>query len=146
MLISTLLIGADELRRLVPHSGEMFLLAGVLEVDDRHIVCVASSHREKNNPLRRRDVLPAVCGVEYAAQAMAAHGAWCHGETRSRRGMFASLREVRWHIERLDDAAEELLVSAHLEAGDAHSAAYRFLLSADGRTLVDGRATVVFAR
>ena len=59
---------------LIPHAGAMCLLDAVLAWDATTIACVASSHRSPANPLAGERRLDAVCGVEYAAQAMAVHG------------------------------------------------------------------------
>ena len=59
---------------LVPHAGPMCLLDAVLAWDMTTIACIASSHRSVGNPLAANDRLDAVCGVEYASQAMAVHG------------------------------------------------------------------------
>ena len=141
-----MLIGRSQLTQMIPHAGAMCLLDGVRAIDATHIVCTATSHRDAANPLRRRGQLAAICGVEYAAQAMAAHGAWaCASAGGSRRGMFASLREVAWSCARLDQIDEELTIEAELDADDGRTAAYRFALKAGEALLLRGRATVVFA-
>jgi predicted hotdog family 3-hydroxylacyl-ACP dehydratase len=58
----------------LPHAGRMCLLDRLESWDNESIVCVAVSHRDPGNPLRSHECLPAVGGVEYAAQAMALHG------------------------------------------------------------------------
>jgi predicted hotdog family 3-hydroxylacyl-ACP dehydratase len=131
---------------MIPHAGAMCLLDGVREIDAKRIVCTATSHRDVANPLRRQGRLAAVCGVEYAAQAMAAHGAWASGlAAQPRRGMFASLREVAWTCTHLDQIEQELAIEAQLDADDGRTAAYRFTLHAGATLLLRGRATVVFA-
>ena len=59
----------------LPHQGSMCLLDAATAWDAQHIRCTASSHRHADNPLRAHDRLGTACGIEYAAQAMAAHGA-----------------------------------------------------------------------
>ena len=59
---------------LVPQRDRMCLLESVESWDASRIVCRAVSHRAPDNPLRRAGCLPALCGVEYGLQAMAAHG------------------------------------------------------------------------
>lgn len=59
----------------IPHQGDMCLLDRVVKWDEQRIQCQAGSHRLGDNPLRSRDRLSAACGIEYAAQAMAVHGA-----------------------------------------------------------------------
>ena len=59
---------------MIPHTGAMCLLDGVLQWDTSTIQCVSRSHRDAHNPLRIDGRLPTLCGIEYAAQAMAVHG------------------------------------------------------------------------
>ncbi len=50
-----------------------------LEWDAQHIRCRSATHRLPGNPLRSQGRLGAACGIEYAAQAMAVHGALANG-------------------------------------------------------------------
>ena len=59
----------------IPHKGRMCLLDEVLNWDATQIRCRSATHRTTDNPLRAHGRLGAVCGIEYAAQAMAVHGA-----------------------------------------------------------------------
>ena len=68
------MIDKSEIRRLIPHSGTMCLLDGVVRWDDDSIVCITNTHRDANNPLRRDGQLSAVHALEYGAQAAAIHG------------------------------------------------------------------------
>jgi predicted hotdog family 3-hydroxylacyl-ACP dehydratase len=63
----------------VPHQGRMCLLDEVIEWNAQHIRCRTATHRARDNPLRSHDRLGIACGIEYAAQAMALHGALAHG-------------------------------------------------------------------
>jgi len=58
---------------LLPHAGAMRLLDSVQRWDASSITCRASSHKHCENPLRFDGCLPAVTGLEYAAQAMGIH-------------------------------------------------------------------------
>ena len=58
----------------LPHAGRMCLLERLESWDGDSIICIATSHRDTDNPLRSGGHLHAVAGVEYAAQAMALHG------------------------------------------------------------------------
>src|SRR5688572_27124954 len=95
----------------------MCLLDQVLSHDDERIVCRAVSHRDAANPLREDGALHAVCGVEYAAQAMAIHGALCGGRD-VRPGVLAGIRDVYFAVERLDKEHEDLIVTATRLLGD----------------------------
>ena len=58
-------------------------------------------------------------------------------------GFLAGLRDVRMHATRLDDIDSDLVCDVRRIAGDAATALYSFDLSALGRCLLEGRATVV---
>ncbi|MEO8134045.1 MAG: hydroxymyristoyl-ACP dehydratase [Betaproteobacteria bacterium] len=130
----------------IPHSGTMCLLDRVLQWNDGGIRCSASSHRDSANPLRARGTLSSACGIEYAAQAMAVHGALCagtDGESAPRRGLLTSVRAVVLAVSRLDDVEGELTVEAELLSGDGRTVLYAFSVGAGGSALVSGRAAVI---
>jgi predicted hotdog family 3-hydroxylacyl-ACP dehydratase len=128
----------------LPHQGSMCLLDAVTDWDAQHIRCTASSHRHADNPLRAHDRLGAACGIEYAAQAMAAHGALlAAADNPPRAGYLASVRGVELQVARLDDIAADLEVEAERLSGDDNTILYGFRVSAVGCELLSGRATVV---
>lgn len=128
----------------IPHQGTMCLLDTITHWDDLHIRCTASSHRLADNPLRAHARLGAACGIEYAAQAMAAHGALLAGNTeRPRAGYLASMRSVNMRVARLDDITDDLQIEAERLSGNDNTILYGFSVSAAGRALLDGRATVL---
>ena len=130
----------------IPHQGPMCLLEQVLTWDATRIRCRATSHRLAGNPLRAGGRLGAVCGVEYAGQAMAVHGAIVASVAGSRAppGYLASVRSLVLHVSRLDDLPEDLIASAERVAGDEATALYQFAVSSAGRELLTGRAGIVF--
>ncbi len=139
-----MLIDQDGIRALIPHSGAMCLLAGVLHWEATQITCVADSHRNASNPLSSHGRLPALCGIEYAAQAMAVHGALSGlVSQRPRAGLLISVREVVARVARLDDVPDDLLVEAEQLSAGVGSVSYRFALRAGEAELLSGRATVV---
>jgi predicted hotdog family 3-hydroxylacyl-ACP dehydratase len=129
----------------IPHQGTMCLLDGVKSWDAEGIQCVASSHRAPENPLRAHGRLGAACGIEYAAQAMAVHGALlAPADTGApRAGFLVSVRGVQVNVARLDDIAEDLLVQARLIMNSENNMLYQFNVSAAGRLLLEGRAAIV---
>jgi predicted hotdog family 3-hydroxylacyl-ACP dehydratase len=131
------------IRGLVPHAGAMCLLHEVLQADADSIRARAISHRDPANPLREGGVLPALCGVEYAAQAMAVHGALQGGLGPRRPGMLAAVRDVELAVERLDDIVDDLVIEAHCLLNESGRLLYRFEVRAGNRELLQGRATVV---
>lgn len=129
----------------VPHAGTMCLLDEVLFWNADRVRCLSRAHRAADNPLRAHGRLGAACGVEFAAQAMALHGALvAPGEPmRTRFGYLASVRGVSIHVARLDDIDDDLVAAAERLGGDESTVLYRFALSAGSRTLISGRATIV---
>jgi predicted hotdog family 3-hydroxylacyl-ACP dehydratase len=124
----------------------MVLLDEVVAHDDRTIRCLARSHRRDGHPLAFEGMLPAWAGVEYAAQAMAAHFSLTAGGAGAMTmGLLGGLRDVACFVDRLDDIASPLFVDAERLSNDAAGSIYAFRITAgvDGRTLVQGRATVV---
>ncbi len=134
----------------IPHQGGMCLLDEVLTWNAARVECRSSTHRDVSNPLRSRDSLAAVCGIEYGAQAMAVHGALIASRiTTSQKntsvaGYLASVRNVTLFAARLDDVKSDLVATADLVTGDERTVQYEFSVSGDGRVLVAGRATIVF--
>ena len=128
----------------LPHQGSMCLLDAVTGWDAQHIRCTASSHRHADNPLRAHERLGAACGIEYAAQAMAAHGALlAASDSAPGTGYLASVRGVELQVAQLDDIAADLDIEAERLSGDDNIILYGFRVAAAGRTLLSGRATVV---
>ncbi|MBR0644593.1 phosphotransferase [Plastoroseomonas hellenica] len=127
---------------LIPHQGAMCLLDCVERLDADSILCASATHRDNGNPLRRDGLLPAIAGVEYAAQAMALHGALSDGEAQPI-GFLSALRGLRLSVERLDDIAGPLAVTATVEARERRGMIYGFTVSGGGRALLEGQAVVV---
>jgi len=128
----------------IPHQGSMCLLDAVREWSGEAITCTASSHTDPANPLRADGRLGAANGIEYAAQAMAIHGALLAGnDGQPRQGYLTSVRGVTLHAARLDDLAGELIVRAERLSGDANNILYQFSVSHADRCLLAGRAAVV---
>lgn len=135
---------------LIPHSGSMCLLDRLAQWDAQRIVCTATNHRDASHPLRTRSGLMSPCAIEYAAQAMALHGALIGQEagTAASPGFLASARGVQLYVLRLDDlpsteTPDELQIEATRQSGDARQILYAFQVSHAGRTLAEGRAAVV---
>ena len=123
----------------------MCLLDSVESHDATRVMCRAASHRSPANPLRVGDRLPAVAAIEYAAQAMAAHGGLC-AMAGAAPGRLVAVRDVRLHVATLDDVADDLEIAAHCVAADAAGLVYAFAVTAGGRTLAEGRATVMLGQ
>jgi predicted hotdog family 3-hydroxylacyl-ACP dehydratase len=129
---------------LVPQQGAMCLLDCVETCDAAGIACVATGHGDLAHPLRRDGRLPAVCGVEYALQAMALHGALTDGAAQGV-GFVAALSGVVLAVERLDAVVGPLHVVATALARESRGFIYDFVVSGDGQVLLSGRATIILA-
>lgn len=133
----------------IPHQGRMCLLDEVIAWSAHHIRCSTGTHRALDNPLRSHDRLGIACGIEYAAQAMALHGALAgaapgaNAAAASRVGLLASVRDVRLHVSRLDDIESDLFCEVTHLAGDSFTAMYEFALRDQDKSLLGGRASVV---
>jgi predicted hotdog family 3-hydroxylacyl-ACP dehydratase len=143
----------------IPHKGRMCLLDEVLSWDATRIRCRSASHRAHDNPLRSHGRLGAACGIEYAAQAMAVHGALMaasaplastvassvRGSLGAALGYLASVRNVVLYVGRLDDLESDLIAVAQRITGDSRTVLYEFSVSSALQVLLSGRASIVFA-
>ena len=139
-----LIVDKAALCRLIPHHGTMCLLNGVEQWDDTNITCMAVSHRDATNPLRRDNRLEAICGLEYAAQAMAVHvGLLEEGkERRLTVGYLGAVKNLTLRAIRLDDAKGDLTVQATRLVGEVNCFIYSFRVSVEREELLDGRASI----
>jgi predicted hotdog family 3-hydroxylacyl-ACP dehydratase len=142
----------------IPHKGRMCLLDEVLSWDAARIRCRSATHRDADNPLRLHGRLGAACGIEYAAQAMAVHGALVASSaplaatvSSSVRtsigasvGYLASVRNVALYVPRLDDLEVDLIAAAQRITGDERTVLYEFCVWGAVQPLLSGRASIVF--
>ncbi len=149
-------LGHDAIAALIPHSGAMCLLDRLCAWDPQRITCRATNHRDAAHPLRSASGLLAPVAIEYAAQAMALHGALIGqaAGTSATPGYLASARSVQLQVLRLDDLPlqgdadargepDELHIEATRQAGDARQILYAFRITHQGRPVAEGRAAVV---
>lgn len=131
----------------LPHQGNMNLLDAVLSWDADTIHCIATSHLDHNNPLAENGSLGASAAIEYAAQAMAAHGRLTSPSTNSpRQGYIAGIRDIQFHVQTLNQSSQQIDIRATRLIGDDDNVIYQFTVSDQGTHLVTGRATVVLDR
>ena len=140
------MLGRDWIVAHIPHQDAMCLIDEVLSWSTERIACRAASHRLDTNPLRREGRLGASCAIEYAAQAMAIHGALLgNEEQKARPGVLVSVRGVEFSVDRVDDVAEDLEIEAEQMVAEKERVLYQFTVRAGVKTLCSGRATVVLA-
>lgn len=141
-------LDASGIAQRIPHSGRMALLERLLHWTPQSITCETGTHLAADHPLRTAHGVLAPAAIEYAAQAMALHGALI-GEAASggtgepTPGFLASVRGVQFHVPRLDTLGAPLTVQAEREAGDGTHILYRFLVTAGSQPVAEGRAAVV---
>lgn len=122
----------------------MCLLDEVESWSESGIVCRTSSHRQACNPLRTDGTLGIANGIEYAAQAMAIHGALLSsGAATARVGFLTSVRDVQWTQMRLDNIEGFLSVRAELISGNNVNMLYSFGVQTEDSILLSGRASVM---
>jgi predicted hotdog family 3-hydroxylacyl-ACP dehydratase len=139
-------LGRDWLAANLPHQGAMSLLDEIVRWDATTVHALARRHVTPDHPLRRGGELPIAAGIEYGAQAAAAHGALVGASGPRAGGFLASVRAVTFHARRLDDVPGPLEIFAE-QLGDGEAGVmYRFEVSAATRRLVEGRVTVAFPR
>jgi predicted hotdog family 3-hydroxylacyl-ACP dehydratase len=133
---------------LLPHTGAMVMLESIEHFDDTRIVCATTRHRAADNPMRIGigGRLRALCGIEFAAQAMALHGALRRSPPSAlRHGRVAAVRDVVVHCRYLDAVEGPLVVECRLEAAAGNAYAYLFTLNGGGEVLLRGTATVMMS-
>ncbi len=135
-----------ELSQLLPHGGDMCLLDSVEHWDSASIMCVARSHRDPRNPLGRGNRLEALCGLEYAAQAMAVHAGLVRTpkEAQPVGGYLGGVRDLKLEVQHLDEVDCHLDIAATHLIGSKTSSLYSFSVAAGGMDLLHGRASIFF--
>jgi predicted hotdog family 3-hydroxylacyl-ACP dehydratase len=138
------LVDREHITALIPHQGAMSLLDGVVRWDTASLQCVSRSHRDAENPLRSHGQLPALCAIEYAAQAMAVHGGLSGMlSARPAAGYLASLRDVNCRVDRIDDLEGELVVDVEKLAASDMTVSYGFSVRVGAVQVIEGRAAVL---
>jgi predicted hotdog family 3-hydroxylacyl-ACP dehydratase len=142
------MLNGEALCARLPHAAPMCLLDELIEWDAASVLCRTRTHQDSANPLRRDGRLAAIHAIEYACQAAALHSALApragrSGEAEVPRALLAAVKDVRFAGERLDAMADPLQVAAWRELTLGPSAIYGFRIECGGRTLAEGRLTVV---
>jgi predicted hotdog family 3-hydroxylacyl-ACP dehydratase len=150
MLMPPVILNSIEIARRVPHKGAMCLLDTVESWSSDEIFASAIIH-SKTNPLMIDGKLDSTAAIEYAAQAMAVHGALlgevaaAKGEPQPKpiMGFLASVRSVICHKPWLHESTNPITISATRTAGTVSPVSYDFSVSTREEVYVTGKATVV---
>ena len=129
---------------LIPQQGTMCLLDTIEYWDGQRIICTSMQHRSVDNPLRARGALSSLHAIEFAAQAVAAHGGLTGtGQAQPRVGLLLSARDCKFHRRLLDDIAAPLVIEAESMGTNDQTRLYRFKVSAQEAAVVEGRVAVM---
>lgn len=135
---------------LLPHAPPMVLLDTIVRWDSDGIVCLSRSHLAADNPLREGGHLSVFAGVEYAAQAMAAHNRLLADDgAPPRKGFLAVASKVTALAQNpdqgLDQWPETLAIEAWVMAQTRDSSMYQFRLSVEDKPVLEGQLTAVLS-
>ncbi len=143
-------LNKSEIAARIPHSGPMCLLDCVLSWNSETILCEATNHRDTDHPLARDGMLDAMAAIEYAAQAMAVHGALIAensaaitNDSSPKMGYLASVRDVMCAIPFLHELTSPLRIEATRIAGEETRVLYEFSVTSGEQMCAQGRAAVV---
>lgn len=132
-----------EIAHLLPHAGDMVLIDRVVAFDDLNVHCRAGIDDHATHPLAVEGHLPAAVLVEYAVQAMAAHGGLnITAGANPRAGMLVALRRLDLSCQYLD-APCEFDIHAKRLGGDDDGQIYSFRVCMHDRVLAQGQATIM---
>ena len=134
----------QELAKFLPHGHNMCLLSSVEHWNNTSIVCMTSTHRDQDNPLRRHGALEILSGMEYAAQAMGIHVGLTQNisEHNASVGYLGAIRDVQVCCQTFHQFVEDLRIEAQLLLDQPMSFIYTFSLTAHEDTLLHGRASI----
>ena len=139
---------------LLPHAHPMVLLDSIVRWNSDAIVCSSRSHLAADNPLRVGGHLSVFAGVEYAAQAMAAHSRLlADDDAPPRKGFLAVASKVtalaqsrdQNLTQSLDQWPQTLTIEAWVMAQTRDSSMYQFRLSVEDKPLLEGQLTAVLS-
>lgn len=141
-----MLLRAEDICGLLPHTGRMCLIERILSWDEEGIVCLTGSHRLLDHPLREQGALSAIHAVEYGAQAMGIHRGLRARQTDGRpdpKGYIAAIRGLHLHRRDLHDLAGPLTIEARRLGGQGSSFVYAIRVHADTIPVLEARITVM---
>ncbi|UTF59719.1 hypothetical protein [Gilvimarinus sp. DA14] len=128
--------------QLLPHAPPMVLLDSIIEHSDSHIICCAAAPVWAQHPLRINGELSVFSGVEYAAQALAAHARLCEPiAAPPKAGLLITASTLQAQAQRLDEFAEELTIRVDIDSRTASSSRCQFTIYAQKQLLLSGQLT-----
>lgn len=124
----------------------MCLLTAVEYWDAERIECRGVATEDPAHPLRHGGLVAPVHAIEYAAQAIAVHGALTAeaGDTAARPGMIANVRDVQWPHTATALADGPPGISCTAESVAPRFCRYAFVVTDGAGDSVTGRIMIVF--
>jgi len=127
---------------LVPHRPPMLLLDRVLSYDGERVVC--ETVLEAGSPFVEQGRVPAVVGIEYMAQAIAAGAglsARDNGETAARMGFLLGCRDLAIAVDSFQ-VGDRLTIEARRTWGENQIGSFACKVQRGSEVLVEGALTV----
>lgn len=146
--MSTYILSEEQIIECIPHGRSMSLLHGVIDLNEKEIVCDALSHQDLANPLRFNNELSALTVAEYVGQAIALHryhlqeGVMKDKAKHPKEGYLAALKNVQLYIETLTEIKSPLQIKTSCIFSDGGKALYEFEVTADKIMLACGEMIV----
>lgn len=134
-----------DIAELIPHQAPMMLVDSITAWDEHHIICQATSHVERDNPLRDDGRLSVFAGVEYAAQALAAHARLREPDLPPKRGMIATASKLTPCCQWLDEHTGALTIRVELLASNLTSSMCQFHITCGATDVLSGQLTALTA-
>lgn len=143
-------IAHQDIPALLPHKGGMVLIDTIKSWSDEQIVCTAKSHKNPDNPLRSLDRLSSMAGIEYAAQAMAAHARLRISEQGQKgepqRGFVAVASKVNCFVPRMDNLIDDLTIKVDLLDSTGDGSLYFFAIHSRELEVIEGQLLVMLEK
>jgi predicted hotdog family 3-hydroxylacyl-ACP dehydratase len=127
---------------LVPHRPPMLLLDRVLSYDGERVVC--ETVLGPQSPFAEQGEVPAVVGIEYMAQAIAAGAGLSareKGNAREKTGFLLGCRSLKLAVDSFR-VGDRLTIEARRTWGENHLGSFACTVQRDGQVLVEGALTV----
>ena len=120
------------------------MLNSVEQWDATSIICLSSTHRNHDNPLRHEGRLGILSGLEFAAQAMGVHVGLTRDTSQRHAsiGYLGAVRDLRIYSLSFQQFPEDLTIGAKLILAQQMSFIYAFTIKVKEQSLLEGRASI----
>ncbi len=99
------------------------------------------THLNIDNPLKKNNKLKSIHGIEYAAQAMAVHGALL--DKKCQNGYIGSIRNVILNETYLPTHQSPLDIKVHPLMRSKQGFTYNFLVQCTNQLIISGKITII---